>query len=337
MKENYMKHIDQRLWWIIGCTAVVLLFRISHVDMVGDDATYSVRSIGLVDFLFTAQQETPLHWFTEMPFWTELSFHDHPILLFLIQFVFLSIHASVFFAKLPFVLMALGALFFTYQWTVAVSRRKEIGLISALLLALNAQFIWAGRVSYLEAGVIFFLALTMWSFFRFLDDKKRWWQFGIVLGLTLLTKFSTLFIIPTMVLFLLWQERHVWRLPEWYWAFGLAGFINLPTIIYNLAMYRTRGHFSLQFVRLFGQVSPWTLEGIHNNLFQSLWGLVLNLGQLISWPYLLAAIVAIVFSMREKSRHGRFVLLGLFFLTIQQVFTGPGGHALAPYSILMAP
>ena len=41
--------------------------------------------------------------------------------------------------------------------------------------------------------------------------------------------------------------------------------------------------------------------------------------------------------MREKSRHGRFVLLGLFFLTIQQVFTGPGGHALAPYSILMAP
>ena len=119
--------------------------------------------------------------------------------------------------------MALGALFFTYQWTVAVSRRKEIGLISALLLALNAQFIWAGRVSYLEAGVIFFLALTMWSFFRFLDDKKRWWQFGIVLGLTLLTKFSTLFIIPTMVLFLLWQERHVWRLPEWYWAFGLAG------------------------------------------------------------------------------------------------------------------
>ena len=63
MKENYMKHIDQRLWWIIGCTAVVLLFRISHVDMVGDDATYSVRSIGLVDFCLPHNRDTtPLVW-----------------------------------------------------------------------------------------------------------------------------------------------------------------------------------------------------------------------------------------------------------------------------------
>src|SRR3989338_5270309 len=105
-----MEHIDRRIWWIMALAAVFIFFRLSHVDMVGDDAHYSVRAIGLADFMFGDDffQSTPLHWYEQTPWWAHLSFHDHPILLFLIQHFFLSLHTSIWFAKLPYAIMGVA-------------------------------------------------------------------------------------------------------------------------------------------------------------------------------------------------------------------------------------
>src|SRR3989338_1638415 len=176
--------VDKWLAGILCVAAFFIFFKISHADMLGDDAHYSVRAIGLVDFMFgdSQFQSTPLQWFTVLPWWTSLSFPDHPLVLFYIQHLFLRISTSIFFAKLPYALMTLGTIGLTYAWCKKVFNR-EVGLLAALLLTLNAHFIWFGRSAFMESGVLFMITLAWYYFVRFLENDKYFWQWGILLGL----------------------------------------------------------------------------------------------------------------------------------------------------------
>ncbi len=333
-----LQNVDRRLLWILAFAAFLIFFRLSHVDMVGDDAHYSVRAVGLADFMFGDDyfQSTPLHWFEATPWWSHLSFHDHPILLFLIQHIFLSLHESIFFAKLPYALMGLGSIVLIFH----VAKRlygNDVGLLSAALLAVNAHWIWASRVSYMESGVIFFLLLAMYGYLRFLEHPARyWWLFGLTLGLALSTKFTTLFFLPMIGVHLALFHREMFRSKYLYGAVVLALVILSPTILYNMFMYETRGHFSLQFARLLGQRHPWRFGGILRSGYgRSLLMIAENLGKLISWPFIGAfgaSLIATFFSWRKHA----FFVLGVIFLTIQQVFIGQGGYVLVLYSIFIA-
>ena len=76
-------------FYIFLVATFFIFCRISFVDMVGDDAVYSLRSVGYLDFMFADTQTTSLDWFKVFPAWANLSFHDHPPLLFVIQHIFL--------------------------------------------------------------------------------------------------------------------------------------------------------------------------------------------------------------------------------------------------------
>ena len=65
------------------------LFRIARADMVTDAAHYAFRAIGYLDYVSINTQTSPIVWFDFMPWWSFLSFHDHPGLVFLIQHFFL--------------------------------------------------------------------------------------------------------------------------------------------------------------------------------------------------------------------------------------------------------
>ena len=360
--------VDRRLWLVLMAAAAVMFYRLSHVDMAGDDAVYSARSIGLVDFMFTnpEYQSTPLQWFKEAPGWTHLSWHDHPLPLFLIQHVFLRAQESILFAKLPYALMALGTIFLTYLiWSFVPSgadgrgglpaevrpgrtkagaatvgsplvHNHTVGILSALFLVLNAHFIWAGRVAYMESGVLFFISLALYALMLFLENKKRWWFFGIALGLALTVKFSTAFILPTIAAYVWLRDRSVYRDTRWWGALSVAAILLLPVIIYNAAMYRATGHFSLQFVRLFHQQSPWRLSGVQTNgLGRGFIELMRNLGNLVSWPYWLLALTGAAW--QTVQRRFSLPLMALFFLTIQQILIGQAGYLLTLYSIFLAP
>ena len=148
--------------------ALLMLFRVSSVDLIGDDAVYSMRSIGLLDYMFADQQPTPLQFFEDVPSWALLSFHDHPPLVFILQKIFLSIHESAFFAKLPMVFMGLLSLIFLYGWVRDLLKEHDhniaIATISSLLLFLCTPFVRSARVTYLEMGVIFFTILTLFFY-----------------------------------------------------------------------------------------------------------------------------------------------------------------------------
>lgn len=338
--ETLAAGIDRRFWWILALAAFFIFFRLSHVDMTGDDAHYSARAVGLADFMFgnAPFQSTPLLWFDKAPWWSHLSFHDHPIMLFFIQHVFLSVHESVLFAKLPYALLALGSVLLMYLWTKKLFGNTA-GLFAGLLLTLHAHFIWTGRVSFMEAGVIFFILLTFLTLARFIEDPTRsWWEFGLAFGFALAAKFTTLFLLPTVAVFFLLAQKAVIKKKESAGAAAVALIVVLPTLLYNAFMYYETGHFSLQFARLLGQGNPWALSGVRTtDFFGGAKDLFLNIALLMSWPYAALFLFAVLFALYQRERRMLLHLLGLLFLTIQQMFIGQGGYVLALYSVFAAP
>lgn len=333
-----LRTVDRRLFAILALAVVLIFYRLSHVDMVGDDAHYSVRAIGLFDFMFGDEQfqSTPVQWFPVMPWWSYLSFHDHPIFLFVISHLFLSVSQTMLFAKLPFALMVLGTILLSFR----LGKRlwdTETGLVTALTLTLTAHVIWAGRVSFLEGGVMFFTLLAILSFFRFVAAERTWWQWGLWFGLALSTKFTTLFLVPTFFLYLLWIKRDVFRRSAVYQALCVTSIVLFPIIFYNLGMYLDHGHFSLQFARLLHQPNPWHFSGVTDTGFLAAFLAMVNeLGQLNSWPYFGIAIFSFFWAVM-KNKTARFFGLAIFFLTIQQTLIGPSGYMLALFGPLLAP
>src|SRR3989344_1087433 len=110
----------------IFVVAVALrIWSLGAADMIDDEIYYTFRSIGYLDYVGVNEQTTPLYWFNPLPSWAQLSFHDHPPLVFLIQHFFLSLFGvSVFVARLPFVLAGLGSVFLIYLITKRLFDQK---------------------------------------------------------------------------------------------------------------------------------------------------------------------------------------------------------------------
>lgn len=318
---------------IILATAAVLFFRVSYVDMVGDDAHYTVRSLGYVDMMFSDKQTTPLNWFDTYPMWANLSFHDHPPLLFFIQHIFLRIHESIFFAKLPYILFTLGTLIVVYRWMDTMYGRKT-ALWSLGFLSTNTLFIWVGRTAYLEAGVIFFSVLSLWAFSFFLKDTRKWVWLGLAVGMAFLSKYTSFFLVPTMLGIVALRYRFVFKQKEFYFAVLTAFLVFSPSIIYNIAMYGATGHFDLQFSRLFGITAPWTYPGVTGYLLPP-HHVFIALGQFMGYPYVVIALGALAYTCVKK-KELLIVCSAIIWLTVEFCLIGTSSWYLSMFAPFFA-
>ncbi len=329
IKEN------KALIWIIALAALFLLWNVSKVDLIGDDAHYTIRSIGFVDMMFSDQQTTPINWFDHFPWWANLSFHDHPALLFLIQHVFLSISETLFFAKLPYILFSLSTIFLLYLF-VKKNDNKNLAIWSATFIFLNSLFLWVGRTAYLESGVAFFVLLAIYYFFKFIEKQNYWPYFGLTLGLAILTKYNTLFLLPTIFVYLLLSKREMLRKKQFYYALILMIITISPSIIYNIMMYKTVGHFDYQFSRLFGQDTPWKATGATLDL-KNIVSIFTTLAKSITYPYLILSALGFWWGLKQKKTIIQFFSIAVIFITIMFSLTGAGIWHLSIYNIFFAP
>src|SRR3989338_7342093 len=107
------KHI---LILILILAAVLRLYGLNRGDTVNDEIFMSFRGIGMMDFDEAATQTTPLEWFDpNIPWWTNLSFHDHPALVPLTQNFFMKIFGENNFAfRLPSALLGIVSVYLIY-------------------------------------------------------------------------------------------------------------------------------------------------------------------------------------------------------------------------------
>ena len=72
-------------WWLAGILGLAALLRFWNLWRFGlhhDAALNSMRAFGWFDFLVGKGQTGPLIWLGHIPWWGNLSFHDHPPLAF---------------------------------------------------------------------------------------------------------------------------------------------------------------------------------------------------------------------------------------------------------------
>ncbi len=340
-----MPYLIKKHWIILIILFVAGILRFVSVavpDVVTDEALYGFRSIGYLDYLASDNQTTPVDWFgvDERPFWTKLSFHDHPPLVFLIQYLFFSVFGvSTLILRLPFVLAGIGSVFLVYllgkhQFS------KYVGWIAAAFLAVDPYHVWTSRTGYLESVVIFFMLLSMYFFVRMLEYRNnssvKW---GISTGLAFISKYTTAFLLPVYAVHLAWIERSWFKKKKFYIGLGFLGLVILPVVIYNIALFRYTGHFDLQFASLFGQETPeWSVISRSvgfslTNVFSILFSLNGAIYGALAYVSILLGIFVYV---RTKLCSYGLLLLTIAMLFVQFMFLGTGDRFLSLFQPWLA-
>lgn len=241
---------------ICGVVIFIVLLRfwnLTGLDLISDDALYSFRALGWFDYL-GGGQTTPVQWFGNIPWWGNLSFHDAPPLVFAIQKIFFMVFgANALAARLPFALAGLGVVYLMYL-IVKKMANENLAIGAALIMAVSSYGSWASRTGYLEGIQVVFIVLSLFFFIQFVAHKKSkdillW---GVSAGLAMACKYTAMFILPAGVLYFLIWNRKVFS-NKYFWFSILAYFAALlPAIIYNIFVWKTRGHLDATLSPLIG-------------------------------------------------------------------------------------
>ena len=344
IKDNRNKII---LGLIILLAAFLRLFRLTRPDMLTDAAHYSFRAIGYLDYLSPNTQTTPIVWFNFRPWWSFLSFHDHPPLVFMIQNFFFKIFGvSTFSAILPFALFGIGSVILVYFLTKKLYGHK-CAYVAVFLLAICNYHVWISRVGYLESILIFFVLLSVYYFLRALEKEKYFIHFGLLLGLSFLCKYTAFALIPVFFFYLLFQKREVFQRRKFWIGLLLCLIVFSPALIYNLKMYQTRGHFDMQFASLFKQdMSDWpniqrSVSTDFSEQLLSVWNSLQNsFSPIIFYLFFISLgfiLFQCIFQKNNRKKHYLIILL-LVFLTLFFILTKAGSYfssVYAPFVIIV--
>lgn len=362
MPNQRVKYI---IIFVLLLGAVVRFWGLGSAELTFDEGLDAFRSIGYLDYLNSPTQTTPVQWFnqTNLPWWTNLSFHDHPFLFFFIQHIFLGIgENSLLVARLPSVVAGIFSIFIFYliacrifskfeftpkprfKLLAGIPANKIAGLMSAVLAATSMALVLNSRLAMQESVLFLFILMNLYFFIRLLDNYKYWFAFGLTLGLVFLTKYTGFFLIPSYLVFLLITKHPLLRNKRLYWAFLTSVILFLPVITYNFYLYKNFGHFDLQFFYLFRQSSPqWQPLNWGGKSQEPFSNLTQNLRIIFSIPFLVIAFVGFVLScgwhkfspnLDKRVRDSLILLLSLvFFITILLVYIGSAIRFSSFYSI----
>ncbi len=327
---------------ILITSAALRLISLSSGDTVNDEVFMSFRGLGMMDFDEASAQTTPLEWLDpNTPWWTNLSFHDHPPLVFFIQHIFMKIFGENNFAfRLPSALLGIASVYLIYLIGI-ILYSENTGLIAATLLGITLSNVYISRVGMQESYVIFFMLLASYLFLKSLKNEKYLIWTGAVLGLAFLTKYTAFVLVPIFFTYLLFfkrarpelAERNYFLNKKFWLAIALSVIIFSPVIIYNVMLYRAAGHFDFQFSYIFGQnpeiwkVTPGKDIG---TLKDRLLVFIPRLISTNSWVFLslfglslLSFIFSLAKNIKEILKRHSFIIIVFIFLTALLLKIGP--------------
>ncbi|NVM03856.1 MAG: glycosyltransferase family 39 protein [Candidatus Helarchaeota archaeon] len=136
---------------------------------------------------------------------------------------------------------------------------RNSGYVGAFFYAVNNYAIIISRIAYQEIFLILFLIIIMEFAYR-----EKWNLVGVFLGLSLLTKFTALTIIPSLLIYFcirnlrLNQKSMKTFFKKFIYATFLALLLFLPILIANITTYYNFGYADTFWSRVFGLRDPMT-------------------------------------------------------------------------------
>lgn len=243
------------LFTILALATILRLVNLGSGDVTGsDEVFYSFRGIGMLDFDNAPKQTTPLEWNApNIPWWTHLSFHDHPPLVFLAQNISMRIFGeNTFGSRLPSAIFGIFAVYLLYKIAGLLFNQKT-ALIAAAISAVTVNSVYISRIGLQEGQLIFFMLVASYFFLLALKNDKYFLWTGTALGLGLLTKYNAFILVPIFLTYLLIFQRNAFKNKKFWLGALLSLIIFSPIIVYNLELYKTVGHLDFQFSYIFGQ------------------------------------------------------------------------------------
>ena len=249
MKNIKYKKITYILGVLLGLLILYLWFGgIFYGDIYSDNALNSFRALGWFDRLLGGQS-TPIDWFGRVPGWAILSFHDAPPLVFFIQHIFFFfLGPSLLAARLPFIFAGLSSAFLIFYFIKKIFNLR-IAILAALAFLANSYAVWAALAGYLEGIQQVFIVLAFFFLFLFLQNDyktKYLYLWSGFLALSLISKYTSLFLLIPPFIFAVLEYKKIFRkigCKKIIAAVIIFFAIAAPVIIYNLNVYKTRGHF----------------------------------------------------------------------------------------------
>ena len=313
-----------RRWWpeLLSAAIIIslLFWRLDWTGMLGDEAAYAVRSWRWVDFLFSPYQTTPWQWYNPLPWWVFLSFHDAPPLAFWWQHGALTLFgASTWAARLPGALAGIGVAALVYDCLRQTFSRRT-AVVGLLILATLTPFYWLQRTALLEPTMMLWIMLAIAAFLRAAKQPRWYLAVGAALGLALLTKYTALFVLPALLIIIIWRRRSALKQRQVWSGVGLMIILQYPVLLYNLLMYKSRGHADVQIAALLRQTNrdwPILSTQVSTSWWQSLVSLGQNVTDLYAWPMIILIILVLVLLGLKKvwrQATNYWLLLGLLAL-----------------------
>src|SRR3989344_2184009 len=225
---SYKISEKQLLIAILLLAAALRFWALGSTEFFHDEGFKAFRSIGYLDYLQNDAQTTPIQWFKDaavLPWWTKLSFRDHPPLFFLIQNLFFKLFGvSLFVARLPSAVAGILSIWLIYLISKKTfdCKNRLMVFFAPLLLSVSSIHIWISRSSLQESVQIFFILWNIYLFFRLIDGRSKTviatrdlarpdiWHpnlqisyilFGVTLGLAFLTKYTSVFLVPVYLIY----------------------------------------------------------------------------------------------------------------------------------------
>lgn len=255
----------KKYWFVIVILLIGGLLRVYALDRgdpLSDEVLYGFRAIGMLDFDFALRQPTTLQLFVNrgiaIPSWAHLSFHDHPLFVFLVQHWSMGLFGvQAWSMRLPSALFGIGTVLLLYYLAQALFS-KRAAVIAAALAAVNVLLVYVSRTGVQESQVIFFMVLAVLCFVRAQRDPRWYCAWGVAWGLGFFSKYTVGFLLLSFAWYLLLYARDAFKKALFYAGAVLVFIGALSSVIYNIMLYKTFGHFDFQLFYLFGQkVSYW--------------------------------------------------------------------------------
>lgn len=249
------------LFLIVALSFALRIYNISYHDSYTDEVLYAFRAIGMIDYDTSPTQTTPWQWFEDVPWWARLSFHDHPPLFFLIEHLSMKLFGiNLIAVRLPVVLFGVGSVILLFLLAKKMFNER-VALFAALILGVSSYHVWVSRIGIQDGMVIFLILLIIWLWLKAIENKKYLLWCGVAIGVGILTKYTILIIFPILFLHALIFKIKAHK-EKYFWA-GLVAVlvVSAPVWLYNIFLYKTRGHFDFQISAALGQQVPeWSFR-----------------------------------------------------------------------------
>ncbi|MDD5109774.1 MAG: glycosyltransferase family 39 protein [Patescibacteria group bacterium] len=243
---------------LIALFALAALLRFPNLtqhDVIDDEALMAFRSIGWLDTWFGSMQ-TPVDLFDTEQWWQKFSFHDHPPLLFFVEHQFFQMFGPTVFAlRLPFAIAGMVSVYLAYLLGREMAGRR-FGLLTAAVISVANFAVWLSRAGFQEGILQVWLLLALWFFLRSIKNPTYCLGVGAAMGLALLTKYSSIVLVPVILGGYAVLKPSVLRSVFAAAGAGICLVLFSPVIVYNAMLFFTRGHFDATLWAMLGQQHP---------------------------------------------------------------------------------